>query len=186
MKALDSSQQVTLNHRKMFAQCHITAKPQVDDLRLRCSVDVGGAYYNTNMQEDALEKLLTMLPDPAGPAAARTGHPNPPRPHQLRRRLTACDRAEIIATYEAGSSAKQLAAQWQLAKASILTILRDGGTRIRGQRRLTEDEIDHAVTSYQQGESLYRIGDRLNVAHTTVGSALERRGVPRRDTHGRS
>ncbi|WP_063046943.1 hypothetical protein [Nocardia pseudovaccinii] len=138
------------------------------------------------MQVEALEKLLAALPDPDGPAPAPTKRPSPARPHQLQRRLTTNQRAEITASYDAGASAKQLAIQWQLAKASILSILRDAGTHIREQRRLSEDEIDHAVTSYQRGESLNRIGDRLNVAHTTVRSALERRGIPRRDSRGRS
>lgn len=149
-------------------------------------MDLGGPYYNTNMQVEALEQLLAALPDPDGPAPAPTKRPSPARPHRLQRGLTTNQRAEIAAAYDAGASTKQLAIQWQLAKGSILSILRDAGTHIRKQRRLSEDEIDHAVTSYQHGESLNRIGDRLNVAHTTVRSALERRGIPRRDSHGRS
>ncbi|APE38058.1 hypothetical protein BOX37_05860 [Nocardia mangyaensis] len=91
----------------------------------------------------------------------------------------------MIAAYQAGSSTKQLAIGWQLAKASILTILRCGGAIIREQRRLTDDEINHAVTRYRDGESLQRIGERLGVAHTTIRTALERRGITRCDTHGR-
>ncbi|WP_433657889.1 helix-turn-helix domain-containing protein [Nocardia sp. CA-128927] len=137
------------------------------------------------MQVGALEKLLTKLPDPTGPTPPLPRREIPSRARKLERRLTDTDRTEIIAAYDTGSSAKQLAAQWQLAKASILTILRTGGANIREQRRLTDDEIDHAVTRYQHGESLQRIGDHLGVAHTTVRSALERRGIPRRDTHSR-
>ncbi|MEV0296103.1 helix-turn-helix domain-containing protein [Nocardia sp. NPDC050710] len=46
-------------------------------------------------------------------------------------------------------------------------------------------EIDYAVTRYQNGESLTQIGQHLGVAHTTIRTALQRRGVPRRDSHGR-
>ncbi|MGW4774922.1 hypothetical protein ACWEO2_43715 [Nocardia sp. NPDC004278] len=41
------------------------------------------------------------------------------------------------------------------------------------------------MTSYQHGESLAHIGQRLGVAHTTIRAALQQRGIPRRDTHGR-
>lgn len=90
-------------------------------------MDLGEPYYNTNMQVEALEQLLAALPDPDGPAPAPTKRPSPARPHQLQRRITTNQRAEIAAAYDAGASAKQLAIQWQLAKASILSILRDAG-----------------------------------------------------------
>ncbi|MFI5783129.1 hypothetical protein [Nocardia sp. NPDC051570] len=46
-----------------------------------------------------------------------------------------------------------------------------GGAIIREQRRLTDTEIDYAITSYQQGESLARSGQRLGVAHTAIRTA---------------
>ncbi|WP_280265761.1 helix-turn-helix domain-containing protein [Nocardia wallacei] len=112
-------------------------------------------------------------------------HPSGAIPRALHRRLTDTDRASIINAYHAGASINQLTTDWQLAKASILSILRTGGATIRKQRRLTDTEINHAITSYQQGESLARIGQRLGVAHTTIRTALRRRGIDRRDTHGR-
>ncbi|MFI6169080.1 hypothetical protein ACIBCN_20040 [Nocardia sp. NPDC051052] len=83
-------------------------------------------------------------------------------PHQLHRvdgELS--DRTEIVAANEAGSSAEKLGNEWQLAKDSIRYVLRDSGTTIRPQRRLTSDGIDHAATSYRNRESLHRIGKRL-------------------------
>ncbi|WP_328404759.1 helix-turn-helix domain-containing protein [Nocardia sp. NBC_00403] len=148
-------------------------------------MDVGGRYYNTNAQADTLQALLSKLPNPGDPRPRAADQVIPRRAHQLQRRLTDTDRAAIIAAYEAGSSTKHLAAQWQLAKASVLTILRTGGANIRQQRRLTDEEINHAISRYRDGESLQRIGKRLGVAHTTIRAALERRGIPRRDTHGR-
>ncbi|WP_422395091.1 helix-turn-helix domain-containing protein [Nocardia vulneris] len=88
----------------------------------------------------------------------------------------------MVAAYEAGSSAQTLASEWQLAKASILDILRESDTTIRRQRRLTRDEIDHAIASYHNGESLEQIGKQLGVAHTTIRTALQRRGIPRRNS----
>ncbi|MFD4438606.1 helix-turn-helix domain-containing protein [Nocardia sp. NPDC058519] len=147
-------------------------------------VDVGGRYYNINAQVDTIQALLATLPDPGVPTPPPAGRVAARRAHQLQRRLTDADRGAIIAAYEAGSSDKHLAVEWQLAKASVLTILRTGGANIREQRRLSDDEVNYAITRYHDGESLQRIGEHLGVAHTTIRTALERRGVPRRDTHG--
>ncbi|MBF6222825.1 helix-turn-helix domain-containing protein [Nocardia abscessus] len=107
------------------------------------------------------------------------------KPHALRHRLTDTDRATIITAYDAGASVNQLATDWHLGKGGILTILHAGGATIREQRRLTDTEINHATTSYEGGESLASIGQRLGLAHTTIRTALQRRGITRRDTHSR-
>ncbi|WP_194838936.1 helix-turn-helix domain-containing protein [Nocardia sp. XZ_19_369] len=105
--------------------------------------------------------------------------------HALRHRLTDDDRATILGEYQAGASIRQLAAKYRLGKGSILDILRTSGATIREQRHLTKDEIDYAITRYQHGESLARIGNHLGVAHTTIRTTLQRHGITRRDTHGR-
>ncbi|WP_157119624.1 hypothetical protein [Nocardia xishanensis] len=105
--------------------------------------------------------------------------------HALARRLSETDRAQIVAAYTGGASANQLASDHQLAKGGILEILRAGGAAIREQRRPSSEEIDQAIVDYGDGQSLARIGDRLGVKATTVRAALERRGIPRRDSHGR-
>ncbi|MGW0249870.1 helix-turn-helix domain-containing protein [Nocardia goodfellowii] len=107
------------------------------------------------------------------------------RPHALRHRLTNDDKAAILADYQAGASTKQLAAKYRLGKGTIFAILHTGGAAIREQRRLTDADIDYAINRYQQGESLARIGNHLGVAHTTIRTALQRRRITRRDTHGR-
>jgi hypothetical protein len=104
---------------------------------------------------------------------------------QLKHRLTKKQIEAIVIEYEAGASVKTLMGKHRLGKGSVLKLLRDGGARIRQQRRLTETEVTTAVVWYRNGQSLARIGDQLGVNSTTVGSALERHGVPRRDCHGR-
>ncbi|WP_157514414.1 helix-turn-helix domain containing protein [Nocardia concava] len=139
------------------------------------------AYSNQGTLTSTLEKLRERVSDqPKRQSSAKA-----PKAHALARRLTAVDREKIVAAYEGGASAKQLAADHQLAKGSILEILRTGGAAIRQQRRLSSEEIDQAVVSYQDGQSLATIADRLGVKATTVRAALERRGIPRRDSHGR-
>ncbi len=43
-----------------------------------------------------------------------------------------------------------------------------------------------AIHLYNLGWSLARVGDHLGVNHTTVLNKLHERGIPTRDTHGRS
>ncbi|WP_433659364.1 recombinase family protein [Nocardia sp. CA-128927] len=109
----------------------------------------------------------------------------PPQPRALRRRFTGDQLAEIRAAYEDGWSTNQLAMKYQLGKGSVLRLLRASGATIRQERRLTDNEIDHAIARYRNGESLARIAADLGVAADTVSAGLERRGIPRRDTHGR-
>ncbi|MVU81408.1 hypothetical protein GPX89_29720 [Nocardia sp. ET3-3] len=144
-------------------------------------VDLMRAYSNQGTLTSALGKLRGQVSDqPKRQPAAKIQ-----KVHSLARRLSESDRAQIVAAYESGASANQLASDHQLAKGSILEILRTAGAAIRHQCRLSRKEIDQAVVDYQDGQTLARIGDRLGVKATTVRAALERRGVPRRDTHGR-
>jgi len=46
-------------------------------------VDLGGTYYNTITQVEALETLLRKLPDPATPVPASADRPKPGRARQL-------------------------------------------------------------------------------------------------------
>ncbi|WP_068033112.1 hypothetical protein [Nocardia mexicana] len=112
-------------------------------------------------------------------------HPSSAKPRALKRRLTDTDRANIISAYHAGASMNQLTTDWQLAKSSILSILRTGGATIRKQRRLTDTEIDHAITSRKQGDSFTRIGQRLGIPESTIRGTLQRHGINRRENQGR-
>ncbi|MET8425087.1 hypothetical protein [Nocardia sp. NPDC004860] len=158
-----------------------TAEPQAIDLRLCYSVDLMRAYSNQGALTSTLKKLRERVSD----QQKRRLTAKVQKVHALARRLSETDRAQIIAAYEGGTSANQLASDHQLAKGSILEILRTGGAAIRQQRRLSSEEIDQAIVSYQDGQSLATIAEQLGVQAATVRSALVRRGVPRRDSHGR-
>lgn len=50
---------------------------------------------------------------------------------------------------------------------------------------MTPAQIDEAIALYQQGLSLAEVGRRFGVEHSTIRKHLVRRGISRRDTHGR-
>ncbi|MCP2287183.1 hypothetical protein DFR74_11684 [Nocardia puris] len=54
------------------------------------------------------------------------------------------------------------------------------------RRGLSPDQVDTAIHLYKLGWSLARVGNHLDVNHTTVLTALRRRGIPTRDPHGRA
>ena len=53
------------------------------------------------------------------------------------------------------------------------------------QRGLSPGQVD-AIRLYNSGWSLARVGEHLSVDPTTVLNRLRERGMPTRDTHGRS
>jgi hypothetical protein len=139
-------------------------------------VGLGGTYYNTNAQVEALKALLRKLPDPTSPA------PPADRPKPRRARQLEPDQIqEIIAGYQAGATVYQLAARFGIERRTVSDILHRHDIQMR-RRGLSPDQVDTAIHLYNLGWSLARIGEHLNVA-TTVLTKLRERGVPTRDTH---
>lgn len=65
------------------------------------------------------------------------------------------------------------------------TIIRTPSPDPTPQRHLSDTEINQAITLYRNGEPLAAIATQLGVTHPTIRAALQRRGIPRRDTQGR-
>lgn len=89
-----------------------------------------------------------------------------------------------MAAYQAGEASTTLAKRYCIGKATVLRLLEDGVVRRR--QSLSPDDVATATRLYAQGWSLARIGERLGCDHSVVMRALERTGVPRRDSHGRT
>ena len=106
------------------------------------------------------------------------------RLHSLEDRLSEETVARIVADYQRGVPSTQLARSLGGGKAGVLGILRDHGVQLR-MRPMTDNEVEEAVRLYEQGWSLARVGRQLGRDHSAIRDALERSGVPRRDTHGR-
>ncbi|MBB2504049.1 hypothetical protein [Amycolatopsis echigonensis] len=143
-------------------------------------MDLGGTYYNTKPQVEALETLLRKLPDPTEPAAPAVERPKPRRARQL----DADQVQELIAGYEAGATVYELGGRFGIERRTVSNILHRYGVPMR-RRGLSPEQVDDAVHLYNLGWSLARVGGHLGVDHTTVLTKLRERGIPTRDTHGR-
>lgn len=143
-------------------------------------MDLGGPYSNTNTQVEALEALIKKLPD-----TTTTTQPPAERPAPRRARQLDADRvAELITSYQAGSTVYELAARFHIERRTVSNILHRHHVPMRC-RSLSPDQVQTAAHFYQLGWSLTRVGQHLGVAHTTILTALRQHGIPTRDTHGR-
>ena len=143
-------------------------------------MDLGGTYYNTKPQVEALETLLGKLPDPTKPIPLPVDRPKPRRARQL----DADQVQELIAAYLAGATVYELGDRFGIERRTVSNILHRHDVPMR-RRGLTTEQVDHAVHLYNLGWSLARVGGHLGVDHTTVLAKLRERGVPTRDSHGR-
>ncbi|GAB2969140.1 hypothetical protein GCM10017788_80170 [Amycolatopsis acidiphila] len=143
-------------------------------------VDLGGTYYNTKPQVEALETLLRKLPDPTEMSPQPINRPTPRRA----RRLTADQVQELIAGYQAGATVYELGYRFGIERRTVSDILHRHGVPKR-RRGLSPQQVDHAIHLYHQGWSLARIGIRMQVAADTVRKRLLEGGVTMRDAHRR-
>lgn len=144
------------------------------------SVGLGGAYYNTNTQVEALETLLQKLPT---------------SPHRLRRVPIARDRGGRGNSMTTRPKPHPGLHGWcdnlraersvRHRQTNVRVILRRHGVEMR-RRGLSPDQVHDAIRLYEAGWSLARIGEHLNVDPITVLNRLRERGIPTRDTHGRA
>lgn len=105
-----------------------------------------------------------------------------PRIHAIQRRLSQEVREQLLADYQAGISAKQLASRYQLSRSSIRVVLRESGLPQRYQA-MTEAETDQAVELYSAGSTIAEVAAVLGRPCSTIQTALARRGVTRRSRH---
>jgi hypothetical protein len=143
-------------------------------------VDLGGTYYNTKPQVEALETLLQKLPDPTVAAPPPLERPKPRRARQL----DADQVQELIAGYQAGATVYELGDRFGIERRTVSNILHRHDVPMR-RRGLSLDQVDDAIHLYNLGWSLARVGAQFDVDHTTVLTKLRERGVPTRDSRGR-
>ncbi|MFI6774243.1 hypothetical protein [Nocardia sp. NPDC050412] len=143
-------------------------------------MDLGGAYYNTKHQVEALETLRRKLPNSTAPAPPPANRPIPGRA----RRLGTDQVRELIAGYKDGETVYQLGVRFGIERRTVSEILHRHNVPMR-RRGLSPEQVDDAIHLYGLGWSLARVGQHLRVDPTTVLTKLRQRGSPTRDAHGR-
>jgi hypothetical protein len=152
-------------------------------------VEVNGICSNPPAR---LRRLLDALnpssfSQPNGPKTTATEPEREPIdliPYSPRHHLTTHEIEELVAGYQAGSTAKELGDRWRVHRTTVAALLKARGVQLRN-RPLDEAEVSAAIGLYQSGLSLATVGQRLARDPNSVRMALLRAGVPRRDTHGR-
>ncbi len=150
-------------------------------------MDLGGPYYNSETAgrspetpAEVLESLIQKLPDTTNPAPPPAERPKPRRAQ----RLDADRAAELVTGYQTGATVYELADRFGIERRTVSNILHRHEVPMR-RRSLSPDQVDTAIHLYRLGWSLARVGQHLDVDHTTILTALRRRGIATRDSHGR-
>jgi hypothetical protein len=136
--------------------------------------------WNTKAQLQYLQHVAANLPGPDAAPVDRGPRLTP----KVARRLKDHEIKELVAAYEAGSTARQFAERFRIERRTVSNILKRQGVATRW-RRLTEADVDKAEHLYGQGWSAARIADLLKVDPETVRLRLRKRGVQMRDPHQR-
>lgn len=87
----------------------------------------------------------------------------------------------LITSYQTGSTVYELADEFGIERRTVSAILHRHEVPMR-RRGLTNEQVEDAERIYEQGWSLARIGDHMDVTADTVRKRLLERGVTMRDT----
>jgi DNA-directed RNA polymerase specialized sigma24 family protein len=131
-----------------------------------------GRYLNPCYQGERLRDLLDMVPSRPSVVNVRT-------PKRVHRRLRSDQVDELVESYLAGSTLKEVAQQFGIYRTTVSELLEARGIE-RRYCSLTTEEIDQAVKLYHSGLSLVDVGKALGLNQSTVWSAMKDRGVPLR------
>lgn len=120
------------------------------------------------------------------PEVLAGAEPTPPVVRRQRqRRLSASQVEQVVRQYQDGDDMRVVAERWGISRKTVAEHPRRAGVTPRRQG-LNPEQVQVAISLYAAGWSLARIGERFGCDHGVVLRALERQGVPRRDTHGRA
>lgn len=132
----------------------------------------------------SIERLTRLLDDALDqqgdePVPHETEPPRPP--YRLRDRLSADVVAELVAAYEAGGTADDLARAYKIGKVGALRLLHKHTiVRKRPPSRLTPEQVAEAATLYDGGLSIADVGQRLGIPSSTLYRGFRVHGVPTR------
>lgn len=99
--------------------------------------------------------------------------------HRLSARLRAEQIEDVVRRYEAGESARTVAAESSVAPSSLLRLLRERNVVIRRQI-VTPDQEELIARDYEAGLTIAEIETKHGLSHGAVLRALHRMGVEMR------
>lgn len=118
------------------------------------------------------------------------GHPLAPRKltpepklHDVKRRLTADEQAELQAAYAAGASSRTVGQRFGVDRKAVIRLAAEAGLA-RTRPRLTADQIAEVTSRYEAGESTPQLAKRFGIGVTTVLRVLRSSGVAVRPRRG--
>lgn len=112
--------------------------------------------------------------------------PAAPVPRQRQLRLSKAQVDELTASYQAGSSVRELVEQFGVHRTTVLDHLkrRDVGRR-PAVRKLTDEQVQEAAEFYCAGNSLVATGKRFRVDAATIAREFKQAGVSMRPRRGK-
>lgn len=143
-------------------------------------VEVLGRYSKLHQVAGQIRKIRWAL---ANSEPRRRQPAQEPHVHALSRRLPADSLDAMVAAYQAGEPAEQIASRYGVAPNSVLRLLHGRGIQVR-IGKLCPADIDEMVRLYQAGLTQHVIGGRFAVSWSAVRLVLLGRGIElRRRTH---
>jgi len=120
----------------------------------------------------------------AAPQNVQRQPAEPVRAHRIEDRISAADRAGIVAAYANGETLAHIIDRFDTTRYIVRRLADEAGVPRRIETPSPEDE-DRAVLLYECGDSLAKVGLAVGFDPCTVRRILISRGIPRRDSHGR-
>lgn len=151
-------------------------------------IDLCSSKYPTGVETENLRLIRDYLATPvrAGvdplPDAAPNIHETR-SPRRKWKRLSTDVRADVVARYSSGETSTTLAAEYGVAKSTILGILRANNVVVRRQP-LTPEQVSEAAQLYQSGLSLSQVAEKMKVNQETMRVAIMKAGVEIRPATG--
>lgn len=132
---------------------------------------------------ELLGRYSKFPPLPQFTRESRTARPTDrshrPQRYKIAQRLSAHERAAVVAAYVAGASSQQVATQFQISKPAVLDLLREAGV-VRVRHFMSPEQVVEAAGLYGQGWSIAKIAEQLKFGQRTVWRNLTLHGVPMR------
>jgi len=131
------------------------------------------AFENTSLT------VSVQVPKPATGTEAEQRHP--PRAkvvlQQPNHKLKPAEIADLIRSYQGGSSIKGLGRTYRIHEQTVRAHLERAGLALRPQRVLSEQQTIEIVALYAEGQSMRELAAQYNVSYASVRNYLLGAGV---------